>query len=199
MLKDRLKLLLEAHHQDLKPEVRQIEPGTLLMRQGEPASHLMLLTQGRVAIQLCQEPLRICHTLAVIEAEELLGEMSLFGIGQHTADVRVVEASAEVVVVDGSRCLKAMLYDVDIAMEMLTIISQRCVNSNTIIGELLEGIAAARHHSDDRLQAACQRIRPHGHALALAADDLLQLADHPQKVPISDATTDEHNDFIHPI
>ena len=177
MLKERLKLLLEAHHNELKPEVRQIAPGTLLMRQGEKASELMLLTSGRVEIQLCQESNHICHTLTVIEAEELLGEMALFGIGEHSADVRVVETTAEVVVVDGSRCLKAMLYDVDIAMEMLAIISQRCIESNNIIRKLLEGIEAAKAGEGERLEDACESIRTHGYSLTAAADTLMSIAE----------------------
>ena len=42
--RERLKVLLEAHEQDLNPQVITAEEGTVLCRQGEPVDTLMLLS-----------------------------------------------------------------------------------------------------------------------------------------------------------
>jgi CRP/FNR family transcriptional regulator, cyclic AMP receptor protein len=141
------------------------------MRQGDPAESLMLLTRGKVAIQIRlteAEP----HTLAVIEAEELLGEMGLFGSGQHSADVRVVEGPAELVEVSGDNFLKTLLFDVDLAMEMLALVSQRCMRSNVVIGLLLDGIAASERGDTDQLGRLETEIKPLNYCLSKAMDRL---------------------------
>ncbi len=43
--RERLKVLLEAHEQDLNPQVITAEEGTVLCRQGEPVDTLMLLRE----------------------------------------------------------------------------------------------------------------------------------------------------------
>ena len=66
--RERLKVLLEAHEQDLNPQVITAEEGTVLCRQGEPVDTLMLLRKGRVAVDLHQGPL--VH-LSLIHISEL--------------------------------------------------------------------------------------------------------------------------------
>ncbi len=174
VVRERIKLLLKIHHDELKPISRLAAAGELLMRQGEPADSLMLLTRGKVAIQIrLLEPQP--HTLAVIEAEEVLGEMGLFGSGHHSADVRVVEGPAELVEVSGDSFLRTMLFDVDLAMELLALVSQRCMRSNEVIGLLLDGIAAA--HRGDRLQltALSQEIGPLNYCLSKAVERLVAI------------------------
>ena len=86
--RERLKVLLEAHEQDLNPQVITAEEGTVLCRQGEPVDTLMLLRKGRVAVDLHQGSL--VHTLTEIDAVELLGEVGFFTNGQDYADMRAV-------------------------------------------------------------------------------------------------------------
>jgi CRP-like cAMP-binding protein len=174
MVQERMKLLLESHHQEMRPQLRTFESGALVLRQGEPARSVLLLTQGRVAIQLRQldEP---PHTLAVVEAEELIGEMGLFGSGVHSADVRVIDGPAELVEINGDEFLRTLLFDVDLAMELLGLVSQRCARSNEVIGLLLSGIAAA-HRGDGRAGGAiAAALEPLDHCLAKAADRLEEL------------------------
>ncbi|MCP9800307.1 cyclic nucleotide-binding domain-containing protein [Synechococcus sp. RedBA-s] len=175
VVRERMKLLLEIHHHELAPVLRQAAVGELVMRQGEPADSLMLLTRGKVAIQIRlieAEP----HTLAVIEAEELLGEMGLFGSGQHSADVRVVEGPAELVEVSGDNFLKTLLFDIDLAMEMLALVSQRCMRSNEVIGLLLDGIAASERGDSDQLDRLKTEIKPLNYCLSKAMDRLQLMA-----------------------
>jgi CRP-like cAMP-binding protein len=172
VVRERMKLLLDIHHEELAPVCRHADVGELVMRQGQTADSLMLLTRGKVAIQIRlieAEP----HTLAVIEAEELLGEMGLFGSGQHSADVRVVEGPAELVEVSGDNFLKTLLFDVDLAMEMLALVSQRCMRSNEVIGLLLDGIAASERGDTDQLGRLATEIKPLNYCLSKAMDRLL--------------------------
>ncbi|MCT0217654.1 cyclic nucleotide-binding domain-containing protein [Synechococcus sp. CS-1329] len=174
ILRERIKLLLKIHHADLAPVKRHASQGELLMHQGDPATSLMLLTSGKVAIQIRLLELKP-HTLAVVEAEELLGEMGLFGTGSHSADVRVVEGPAELVEVSGDNFLKTLLFDVDLAMEMLSLVSQRCKSSNMVIGLLLDGIAAAYRGDTAQMAAIANAIRPLDYCLSLASDRLVEL------------------------
>ncbi|CAK6690207.1 hypothetical protein BBFGKLBO_00772 [Synechococcus sp. CBW1107] len=186
VVRERMKLLLDIHHDELAPVVRHAAIGDLVMRQGEPADSLMLLTKGKVAIQLrLTEPEP--HTLAVIEAEELLGEMGLFGSGQHSADVRVVEGPAELVEVSGDNFLKTLLFDVDLAMEMLALVSQRCMRSNEVIGLLLDGIAASERGDTDQLNRLESEFKPLNYCLSKAMDRLLVIG-HGRSSPTPDST-----------
>lgn len=174
-VRERFKLLLNSHHSELEPRQRRVEEGELLLAQGEPAMSLMLLTEGRVAIQLRHQD-HAAHTLTVLEAEELLGEMGLFGDGRHSADVRVVEGPAELIEVSSDAVLRAMLFDTDLAMELLALLSQRCEHSNALLGMLLEAIAATSRGDTRALQAITAGMLPLDHGLAAAADQLLTLS-----------------------
>jgi CRP-like cAMP-binding protein len=175
VVRERFKLLLDSHHAELAPVPRQAVEGELLLAQGDRARSLLLLTEGRVAIQLRHRD-NSPHTLAVLEAEELLGEMGLFGDGHHSADVRVVEGPAQLVEVDSDAVLRAMLFDADLAMELLALLSQRCQHGNAVIGLLLDAIAAASQANAAELTAITETMLPLDHSLATAAEQLLRLS-----------------------
>lgn len=171
LVRERMKLLLAAHDSEIVPVELHAAPGELLLKQGAPAERILLLTKGSVAIQLRQNDGQP-HTLAIVEAEELLGEMGLFGNGLHAADVRVLEQPAELLAVDANQLLKAMLFDADLSIELLNLTSQRCLQGNELVGLLLDGIQAA--HSGDRalLHQTCTALRRRCHSIADAADRL---------------------------
>lgn len=171
IVRERMKLLLAAHDSEIVPEEIRAEPGELLLRQGAPAERVLLLTEGTVAIQVRHSD-GAPHTLAIVEAEELLGEMGLFGNGVHSADVQVIETPALLIAVDSNQLLKAMLFDADLSIELLNLISQRCLQGNELVGLLLDGIKAA--HNGDRalLGQTCTALRHRRHSIATAADQL---------------------------
>ena len=175
-VRERFKLLLASHRDELAPVPRTAEPGELLLRQGSQARNLLLLTSGRVAVEL-QPAGEQPHTLMHLEAEELLGEMGLFGNGQHSTDVRVVDGPAELIEVDGDGFLRAMLFDIDLAMELLGLLSQRCQRSNAVIGLLLDGISAAADADGKALRAITGEMAPVNPGLARAAQHLQALVD----------------------
>lgn len=174
VVRERMKLLMEIHHQELRPRELTAREGELLLSQGEEARSVLLLVEGRVAVQL-RQPDQQPHTLAVIEAEELLGEMGLFGTGRHSTDVRVVGGEARLVEVNGDEFLRTLLFDVDLAMELLALVSQRCMRSTEVIGLLLDGIAAAHRGDQEELQRFKAAATPLDHCLAAAADRLVDL------------------------
>ena len=173
-VRERFKLLLASHRDELAPVGRRANEGELLLIQGAPARKLLLLTQGRVAVELHpagEEP----HTLMELEAEELLGEMGLFGDGLHSTDVRVVNGPAEVIEVEGDAFVRAMLFDTDLAMELLALLSRRCQRGNAVLGLLLDGISAAAAADAEGLAAITQQMAPVNPGLARAAARLQTL------------------------
>ena len=174
IVRERMKLLLAAHDSNIVTESVHAPEGTLLMHQGDLAERVLLLSKGTVAIQVRQtgeEP----STLAVVEAEELLGELGLFGHGRHTADVRVIQGPADVIAIPGDQLLQAMLFDSDLAIELLRLSSQRCLQGNSLVGLLLDGIKAADQDNAGLLEQTCTALRQHGHSIAMAADQLQRL------------------------
>lgn len=175
--RERLKVLLEAHQQELNPQRINASAGEVLFRQGEPVDTLLLLTSGRVAVDVHQGD--AVHTLVVIEAVELLGEVGFFANGQHYADFRVVDGPAELVAVQGKELLKAMLFDSDLVMELLSLVSERCRRGNRVIGLLLSGIEAAHSNQPDRLSATRAELSGIHGAITNASEQLQQLQQRP--------------------
>ena len=175
IVRERMKLLLAAHNSEITPQPFTAEPGDLLLQQGASAERLLLLTEGSVAIQVRQGD-GPAHTLAIVEAEELLGEMGLFGNGVHSADVVVVGGPAQLLAVDGDQLLQSMLFDADLSFEMLRLISQRCLQSNELVGQLLDGIKAAHAGDSLSLKPICMALDGCRYSMAEASDRLMQLA-----------------------
>ena len=173
--RERLKVLLEAHQQELNPERITASEGEVLFRQGEPVERLMLLNSGRVAVDVHQG--EECHTLAVIEAVELLGEVGFFASGLHYADFRVVDGAAELLAMPGKELLKAMLFDSDLVVEMLSLVSERCRRGNRVIGLLLSGIEAVQLSQLDRLQQTSEQLGGIHFCIGKARDQLNELHD----------------------
>lgn len=171
LVRERLKLLLEAHNSEINPVEFEAAPGEVLLRQGTPANQILLLTQGSVAIQIRQSD-GLPHTVAILEAEELLGELGLFGNGLHTADVTVLGGPAQLLAVEGDQLLKAMLFDADLSIELLNLTSQRCLQGNELVGLLLDGIHAAYRGERVDLERTCEELRRRKYSIADAADRL---------------------------
>jgi len=176
VVRERMKLLLASHCNDLIAREYIAKEGELLMEQGAIAERILLLIEGTVAVQLKQgenEP----HTLAIVEAEEILGEMGLFGNGVHSADVRVINGPAKLIAVDGNEMLQAMLFDADLTIEILALICQRCLKSNQIMGLLLDGISAVQAGDREQLTRSCDALRAYSHSMAVAAEHLESIGD----------------------
>ena len=173
-LRERFKLLLETHRTELEPKMISLENGELLIKQGEKAEHCFLLVEGKVAIELKSNNESL-HTLAVVEAEEFLGELALFGQGTHTCDVRVVDGSADLFKLRGEDLIKTMIFDSELVIELLALVSERCHKSNYLIALLLDGISAIHAKDEVFLEKTCKRLTPVNYSFAKAASNLKEI------------------------
>ena len=171
--RERLRLLLDAHQQELNPQHIHATEGEVLFRQGEPVEQLMLLTSGRVAVDVHQGA--ECHTLAVVGALELLGEVGFFASGRHYADSRVVDGPADLLTMQSQELLKAMLFDSDLVIEMLSLVSERCRRGNRVIALLLNGIEAVHNEEEQRLATTSEALSDIHFCVAKAARQLQNL------------------------
>ena len=170
-VRERLKLLLATHANALHPKSLHAKPGELLLKQDAAAKHLLLLTQGKVAIEIQQQG-QSPHTLTVIEAEALLGEMGLFGDGTHSADVRVVDGPAELLQINGNDLLQALIYDSELLIELLALMSERVRNTNKVITLLLDGINGACKGDAILLDKALQDLKSLNQFVSQTAEQL---------------------------
>ena len=171
--RERLKLLLAAHQQELNPEKVIAAEGDVLFHQGDSVETLMLLTQGRVAVDVHHGDQ--IHTLAEVEAVELLGEVGFFANGKHYADFRVVEGQAELLTIPGQALLQAMLFDTDLVVEMLSLVSERCRRGNQVIAMLLSGIEAVHDDSQEKIEQATTELGGIHFCIAKASKQLQKL------------------------
>ncbi len=173
-VRERFKLLLDTHRIELQPQRVVLEKDQLLLQQGQKANYCFLLIEGSVAIQLKNKDQPL-HTLAVVEAEEFLGELALFGEGSHTCDVRVVSHSAEFFKLRGEDLLKTMIFDSEIVIELLAVVSERCQKSNNLIGLLLDGISAVDSEDQLSLEETYKKLAPIQNSFLEAALSLKKL------------------------
>ena len=136
--------------QEFSPQKVTAAEGEVLFRQGESVETLMLLTHGSVAVDIHHGD--ELHTLAEVEAVELLGEIRFFANGKHCADFPIVNDDAELLAIPGQALLQSMLSDTDLAVEMLSVVSERCRRANQVIAHLLSGINATYDDSPERIE-----------------------------------------------
>ena len=96
--------------------------------------------------------------LAEVESVELLGEVGFFANGKHYADFRVVKGHAELLAIQGEALLQAMLFDTDLVVEMLSLVSERCRRGNQVIAMLLSGINAVHDDCPERIEQSMTEL-----------------------------------------
>ena len=133
----------------------------------------MLLTQGRIAVDMHHG--NELHTLAELEAVELLDEVGFFASGKHYADFRVVNGPAELLARPFEALLQAMLFDNYLVVEMLSLVSERCHRGSQVIALLLSGSEAAQNNVQDCLEQTTKELGGIHFCLAKASRQLQQL------------------------
>ena len=172
----RLRNLLQTHQQLLDPELLRPDQGAVLIEQDEIADSLLLVQRGRLAVEIHQNG-HAARTIAEVGAGAVLGEMALFGIGEprHGARARVLVANAEILRFSREALHSAILFDAELAAEMLLVSSERCRNSNRIINQLLDGIDATARGDAAALAAICHSLRNGPDSMGQAAAQLERL------------------------
>ena len=175
----RLRNLLQAHLKLLDPELLHPDPDAVLIEQGQIADSLLLVQQGRLAVEI-QQTGHASRVIAEVGAGAVLGEMALFGIGEprHGARVRVLDASTEILRFSREALHGAVLFDAELAAEMLLMSSERCRNSNRMINLLLDGIDATTRGDASALTHICSSLRNGPDSMGEAAAQLEQLLKH---------------------
>ena len=175
----RLRNLLQTHLKLLDPELLHPDPDAVLIEQGQIADSLLLVQQGRLAVEI-QQIGHASRVIAEVGAGAVLGEMALFGIGEprHGARVRVLDASTEILRFSREALHGAVLFDAELAAEMLLMSSERCRNSNRMINLLLDGIDATTRGDASALTHICSSLRNGPDSMGEAAAQLEQLLTH---------------------
>ena len=136
--RQRLQLLLEGHIDQLATTRLQPKLNSVVIEQGSQSTSVLMVSQGRLVVEQ-QLPGQAMRVLAEVGPGDLLGEMALFGAGEHSARVRVVSEPTELLSIERAVVLEALL-DVELTAELLHMSSDRCRQSNQLIGLLLEGL-----------------------------------------------------------
>ena len=182
---DRLRLLLNTHREQLKPDVLQPKRDTVLLEQGAEADCLLLVNAGRLAIDV-QQPGCPFRTIAIVNRGAVLGEMALFGEARHGARVRALDDDSEVLRFSRQSLNQAMLFDTELMAEILAISSERCRKGNQLINLLLDGLDACVRRDADTLGTVCRGLRSGPDSIVSAAEQLerlLQRHDPPRHSP----------------
>ena len=142
-LSEGLNLLLKSHANELNPIEFSRDKGDILLKQGEQNSDLYLLLEGSVSVEVSYEKDFSC-SLAFLEAFNLLGEMALFGDDIISANVIVQSQSARFQKIKGSELLSSLMFDSELAVELLLIACKRSQRSSNVIGLIMHCLYAIK-------------------------------------------------------
>ena len=172
----RLRNLLQTHQKQLSPQLLHPDPEAVLIEQGDVATSLLLVQRGRLAVEVQQNG-HASRIIAEVGAGAVLGEMALFGVREprHGARVRVLDASTEILRFSREALHSAVLFDAELAAEMLLVSSERCRNSNRMINLLLDGIDASSRGDATSLASICGTLRQGPDSMEQAAAQLEHL------------------------
>ena len=176
----RLRNLLQTHQKQLSPQLLHPDPEAVLIEQGDVATSLLLVQRGRLAVEIQQNG-HASRIIAEVGAGAVLGEMALFGVREprHGARVRVLDASTEILRFSREALHSAILFDAELAAEMLLVSSERCRNSNRMLNLVLDGIDATAHGDASALMDICNTLRNGPDSMGHAAAQLEQLLKRP--------------------
>ena len=156
-LKERLSVLLSTHLTNLPHQFLKAASGDVLMKQDEPAKRVLLIKSGELRIERIED-VGTAKVIAVVGANELVGEMGLIGEPYHSATVTVHQGPAEFIAIQSDDLLQAALYDSDLVMELLALCSSRCRQTNRHLALLLEALQAMRNRDHEALEQCCNRL-----------------------------------------
>ncbi|EAU75154.1 cyclic nucleotide-binding domain-containing protein [Synechococcus sp. RS9916] len=176
-IRTRLSQLLSTHLSQLNTDTCVHATGEIVIKQGAPAERLFLVRSGVLAVEVVEagKPARV---LALVRTGEILGEMGLFGDHCHSAQVRVENGPATLLAARSDDLLKALLFDSELALEMLALSSARCRQANHNQTLLLDAIQALSDGSPDDLEQCCQAMNRGSASLSRAAAQLSRLHPH---------------------
>lgn len=173
-IRQRLSHLLNTHRDQLAASTWIAERGQVVIEQGARAETVLLVEAGELGVESLDDQGK-ATMLATVGAGELLGEMGLFGDCRHTARVTVTSDTVSLLRLDSDALLQAVMFDAELALEILALNSRRCQQSNRHLKLLIEGLQALHDGHQDNLRACCAELNQGPASLRLAGALLMDL------------------------
>ena len=161
--------MLEAHIDQLAATRVRPPLNSVVIEQGSQTTSVFIVKEGRLIVEQ-QLPGHRMQALAEVGPGDLLGEMALFEAGEHSARVRVVSEPTELLCIERKTVLTALLFDCDLTAELLHMSSERCQQSNKMIGLLLDGLEACAADDEDTLAAIVEQLNRSNESMGRAAE-----------------------------
>jgi CRP/FNR family cyclic AMP-dependent transcriptional regulator len=115
--------------------VHRYRKGTYLCHQGDPASDVYFLVQGKIEISsIAPTGSRVLH--ASVDIPQFLGELGVFGDLPRTADVLTLEDS-QIWAVDGERFLQFVIDQPAAARDVLAALARQVQEHQAFVDDLL--------------------------------------------------------------
>ena len=169
-----LNLLLKTHSNELKPLRILKKKGDIILKQGNATSDLYLLQKGSVSIEVIYHE-GISYQIAQINSFNMLGEMALFGENKVSANVIISSQSAELLKIKGSDLLYAIMFDTELAIELLSIVSKRSQHSTQTIGLIMQSINAIKSSNETLFSGTIKELSLINEGLADSLKELYDL------------------------
>ncbi len=128
-------LSAEERRQVLAQAITRIYPrGATLLRRGDPAGAMIMVTQGRVRIGVSSEEGREV-TLGILGPGDVLGEMALLDGQARSADAVALE-DCTVQVLERGRFLRLLRETPDLALRLLAVLTERLRRANLALEDI---------------------------------------------------------------
>jgi CRP/FNR family cyclic AMP-dependent transcriptional regulator len=121
---------------------RPMRRGEVLLRRGEPGTTMLIIVTGQICIVLPSSDGRE-QVLRIMQPGEVLGELALLDGGSRTADA-VAETNGRLLVVERDDLTAVLRSDPDLALALMSIISERLRTATWLLESMLFNDTAGR-------------------------------------------------------
>lgn len=173
-IRQRLSHLLTTHRDQLAASSWLAEQGEVVIAQGANADSVLLVQSGELGVESLDR-YGNSTLLATAGSGELLGEMGLFGDCKHSAQVTVISGTASLLRLGSDALLQAVMFDAELALEILALNSRRCQQGNQHLSLTLTALQALHNGNKDLLLTCCTELMQGPTSLNKAGEQLMDL------------------------
>lgn len=120
-----------AEQFNFDPNVRTIQPGEIVFREGEPADYMYVVLDGAIEIQVEE------RSIGVVRGSTIIGEMALVDRGGRSASIVAVEET-RIVAIDRKRFLYLIQNTPTFALDVMTLMATRLRSANHHLAHLAD-------------------------------------------------------------